>query len=84
MLAKQKRIKSRKMIEQVRKTGYCEVCGATNDIEAHHIKTKASGGHDREDNLICLCWWCHRKAHDGNIAKGKLMEIVNARIKAGA
>lgn len=44
---------------------YCEYCG--NDIEAkhvHHIIPIASGGDNRESNLISLCLECHGKIHN--------------------
>ena len=49
----------------------CGYCGRWCEFERwhlHHIKSRGSGGAvvDRE-NLIGLCWQCHRKVHDGNI-----------------
>lgn len=36
-------------------------------LQPHHIKTKGSGGGDELENLITLCWKCHRLVHDGHI-----------------
>ena len=38
-----------------------------------------TGGDDVADNLICLCYKCHRMAHDGNIKKERLIEIARRR-----
>lgn len=37
----------------------CQMCGARNDLEIHHIKPRADGGLDDLDNLILLCRSCH-------------------------
>jgi len=59
--------------------GHCEKCNSSYRLEAHHIKSKASGGGDIKDNLICLCWICHRVVHDGNISRAELKKIVGER-----
>lgn len=46
-----------------REIGCCEQCGATDGLEAHHIrKTREGGTHDRE-NLVVLCRRCHLQVH---------------------
>ena len=40
----------------------CQNCGdqkAENDLEVHHVKTRANGGPDHPTNLILLCLYCH-------------------------
>jgi 5-methylcytosine-specific restriction endonuclease McrA len=34
-------------------------------LHPHHIKYKSAGGEDTLDNLVTLCWKCHRAVHDG-------------------
>ena len=76
-IAKPKLFKSHENIKRARKD-YCEVCGDPYMLEIHHIKTKASGGEDYLENLICLCRVCHTKAHNGQISKEQLWECKNA------
>lgn len=81
-LEKNKRIVNPKLIKQMKAIGYCERCfNDWKDLETHHIKSKGSGGHDVKDNLVCLCWVCHRMVHDGNISRDELRELVSNRIK---
>ena len=43
----------------------CEICGTTQHICGHHIKSVGSGGDDVIENLISLCIYrCHRLIHD--------------------
>lgn len=81
-LDKQKRIVNNKLIKQIKDIGRCEKCGSNYMLETHHIKSKGSSGDDIESNLICLCWICHRKVHNGNIVRGELREIVRRRCNA--
>lgn len=77
-----------KSLEIRAKANYlCEVCKAQgqyiyNDLEVHHI-TKLSEDMTKwldDDNLICLCTACHRKADDGEIDKEYLQELARARL----
>jgi len=79
MIPKIKRIVNKPLIKKIHSIGYCEYCGSHFNLEAHHIKSRGSGGGDTDDNLICLCWKCHRLVHDGNIGKGSLKDIVRVR-----
>ena len=78
---KVKRIVDAKAIERVRvyAHGICEYCGCACIVHVHHIKSKGSGGHDIEENLIALCTFCHDKAHKVRITKIVLLEIAEAR-----
>lgn len=39
-------------------------CGSNSFLEVHHRQPHAGGGGDEEDNLVVLCWRCHRALHD--------------------
>jgi hypothetical protein len=50
----------RRLIEA--RGGRCEICGATapeRQLDVHHRVGILQGGHDREDNLMVLCFACH-------------------------
>ncbi len=59
----------------------CFECGATEDIEHHHVVPKSRGG----TKTVPLCYLCHQKAH-GKTGKGlnhrKLTKEGIARAKA--
>ena len=41
----------------------CAACGATDNLQYHHLIPRSMGGSDDETNLITLCGDCHAKAH---------------------
>jgi len=41
------------------KLGPCRTCGATWDLELHHLVKRSAGGGDVADNLVSLCRNCH-------------------------
>ena len=43
---------------------FCVACGATGDLQHHHLIPKKAGGSDDETNLITLCTVCHHRIHD--------------------
>lgn len=44
--------------------GYaCTECGATRNIDSHHIVKEIDGGTRTLDNGISLCKKCHKKIH---------------------
>lgn len=48
----------------LRDNNSCVVCGQTEALHIHHIKTQGSGGSHTYRNLITLCHQCHtEKAH---------------------
>ena len=52
--------------EQIKKVGYCEVCGSrTRQLNAHHIinRTRGRFRHDLS-NGVCLCVTCHTFGSD--------------------
>lgn len=44
----------------------CAVCGK-EDAMRHHIQSRGAGGSDAPQNLVNLCFECHRKVHDGKL-----------------
>ena len=58
----------RKWIKAVTSQGYCEKCGATEQLEAHHIIKWADYPKGRIDinNGMCLCHNCHTEQHEGD------------------
>jgi len=73
-----KRIIDRDAIARA-KRDRCELCGSNYGLQVHHIKSRGAGGDDAPDNLVCLCYVCHRKAHDGLILREQLRAIVRRR-----
>lgn len=60
-----KRIVDKKLLEEYREKP-CAVCGISGGglVTGHHIKSKGSGGHDTEENLMAMCFKHHREVHD--------------------
>ena len=47
--------------------GYCQRCGATDNLTIDHIKPFSKNGSDDEKNLQCLCKNCNcKKSAKGN------------------
>lgn len=78
MIPKPKRIVNKKLLKEMR-LPYCELCGNSFNTEVHHIVSRAAGGDDVRENLVCLCFRCHTIAHYGGITKERLREIVARR-----
>ena len=62
----------------------CEYCGKqariNNGHQIHHIVFKSQGGKDNIENLMCLCFNCHDRAHfhclpSEKLTKSELTEI---------
>lgn len=44
----------------------CIYCGRPGPgLHLHHVRRRSQGGAGEENNLVSLCWECHRKLHDG-------------------
>jgi hypothetical protein len=43
---------------------FCAACGSRDDLQHHHLVTRAEGGSNAETNLITLCCGCHLKLHE--------------------
>lgn len=41
----------------------CAACGIRQGIDAHHVRTRGSGGGDELSNLISLCRVHHTEVH---------------------
>jgi len=72
------RVKSKKTIQECKKH-FCEHCGKKATGEPHHIRPRSLGGSDIPENLIQLCFDCHRAAHDGKILYPVFVAIVARR-----
>lgn len=72
------RVVDRAVVRAVRKD-YCERCGARAYGEPHHIRPRSLGGSDVCENLIELCFECHRAADDGEVSPYELIVIVARR-----
>lgn len=55
----------KKWTKEVLSRGYCEACGSTEQLEAHHIIKWADFPQGRIDvsNGMCLCHDCHTEEH---------------------
>ena len=42
----------------------CEGCGSKEKLTLHH-KTYARLGNEAAEDLVCLCWTCHKSRHGG-------------------
>jgi mitochondrial fission protein ELM1 len=58
------RVHDEKNLAAIRKLP-CRLCGALPPSHAHHVKSRGSGGSDR--NVVPLCWRHHREVHDGKV-----------------
>jgi len=45
----------------------CGLCGSTEHLMAHHLRSLAKGGRTCFENLICLCILCHECVHSGTL-----------------
>lgn len=61
MISKNKRIVNKDLIDNVKRQK-CLCCGVS-PVDAHHIKSVRSGGHDIDSNLMPLCRAAHTKIH---------------------
>jgi 5-methylcytosine-specific restriction endonuclease McrA len=50
--------------EVLKRDGWrCQDCGATTNLQVHHIRPRSRLGGDVMDNLITLCASCHGNRH---------------------
>lgn len=40
--------------------GRCVNCGSTEELEFHHVVPLEIGGNDTEENIVPLCYYCHK------------------------
>lgn len=50
----------------------CRSCNDNTGIAPHHITFRSAGGTHSPDNLVTLCFNCHRKVHDGFLLVGQV------------
>lgn len=39
----------------------CEYCGARRALDPHHVRPRAQGGEDSQENTVVLCRACHER-----------------------
>ena len=61
----------------------CAACGATTDLDYHHLVPRARGGEDSPENIIVLCRRCHNRLHEKNGKERLLGETSRELIKEG-
>lgn len=54
----------------------CRHCNNRAGLHPHHIVYRSAGGTDTMDNLVTLCWICHRAVHDGFLTCERHMDKV--------
>jgi predicted restriction endonuclease len=45
----------------------CQLCGSQDRVQGHHIKDYGFNGPATVDNIIVVCFGCHKKLHRGEI-----------------
>jgi 5-methylcytosine-specific restriction endonuclease McrA len=62
---KKKGVKKVNPVKKFRKQkeGECFFCGATTNLQHHHIIPKCIGGDKLENNKVFVCAECHKKLH---------------------
>jgi hypothetical protein len=45
----------------------CRKCGREEGLTLHHVIYRSLGGNHRPDNLVTVCWPCHKRIHDKEI-----------------
>lgn len=53
------------LVKEVRERDGCRCvkCGATEDLETHHIRPLSRGGTTTKSNLMTICKDCHNGVH---------------------
>lgn len=64
-----------------KRDGGCAVCGCTHSLNTHHIIHAGQGGSDSLENLITLCFQCHRAWHDGKFPPNKFIQKINKHFR---
>jgi len=45
----------------------CNLCGAKENLQKHHLIQRKNGGTDIQENIIYLCKGCHEDVHAGRV-----------------
>ena len=72
-----------------RDNNQCVVCGTHRGLQLHHWREfRSACGADTEDNLVTVCWHCHRAATEHEIeielvrtAEGRLVAFIKGRVR---
>ncbi len=40
------------------------LCGSSGPLEAHHVIHRSQGGGGEANNVVLICWQCHRRHHE--------------------
>jgi 5-methylcytosine-specific restriction enzyme A len=63
--------------------GRCQIClrqiGPADQWEVDHISALINGGGNDEDNLQCLCSWCHDEKSQGDVKEKSRSAKVRRR-----
>jgi len=59
----------------------CQLCAKKLYLEVHHIVQKSLGGKNILENLIVLCYTCHRAVGNSLSKKEELLEMAKNNIK---
>jgi hypothetical protein len=60
----------------------CRHCHSRENVDAHHIRFRSTGGEDTTENVCCLCRVCHAEIHayrlavSGNADKNLRFEVL--------
>lgn len=62
----------------------CDMCNSCESLEVHHIIPRIKNGSDEPDNLVTLCYNCHKKLHreHGRPSINRSKEIENNPLRA--
>jgi 5-methylcytosine-specific restriction endonuclease McrA len=63
-----------------RDNGCCIWCGKQGQPNAHYI-ARSQGGLGIEENILTLCWDCHRK-YDQTTARAKMRDFFKGYLKS--
>lgn len=64
MFSTRKRVSAKVRAAVYERDGHaCVLCGDTRAIHIHHVIPRSHGGSNEEENLVCLCPYCHRIIH---------------------
>ena len=66
----------KKSINWRNETKYCEKCGSRNKLTCHH-KNYKNLGHETRNDIMVLCWGCHKLEHNKLLTRLR----VGVRIK---
>src|SRR5437016_10388159 len=54
----------------------CQNCGASENLQVHHIQSRSKLGHDSLENLITVCAGCHGRCYGFSCQRADRIERV--------